>query len=92
MIVRWLALLLVPYGTRAPARRAGHHPEPACCGRCCRPSGLTNRLPTSHFAGGVALAAAVSMAASSAATESAWGSSDGGTDALRSYLGDPDRG
>ena len=54
--------------------------------------GLSHRLPTSHFAGGVALAAAVSMAAFFVGYRVGLGLIRRREDALRSYLGDPDRG
>ena len=54
--------------------------------------GLTDKLPTTHFAGGVALAAVVSMAAFFAGHWFSLRVVARRRDQLRAYLADPDRG
>ena len=91
MILRWLVLILVPYGL-----------VPLLGGLIIAPSlvlwsmlstnGLTHRLPTTHFAGGVALAAVVSTSVFYAGHRAGLRHIRRRHDQLREYLSNPDRG
>jgi hypothetical protein len=91
MIVRWGALLLVPYGL-VPVLGALVITPSLLLWSVLSAQGLTHRLPTSHFAGGVALAAVVSMAAFFGGYRVGLRLIRRRRDWLRDYLGDPDRG
>ena len=62
MIVRWSALVLIPYAV-VPALGIVIITPSLLLWSMLSSDGLSSRLPTAHFAGGVALAGVVSMAA-----------------------------
>lgn len=91
MIVRWLALLLVPYGL-VPLLAALIISPSLVLWSMLSDQGLSHKLPTSHFAGGVALAAVVSLAAFYGGHQAGLALVRRRHDRLRDYLSDPDRG
>ena len=91
MIVRWIALLLVPYGL-VPVLAILILTPSLVLWSMLSPDGLSHKLPTTHFAGGIALAAVVSMAVFFAGHRAGLALVRRRGDQLRAYLGDPDRG
>jgi hypothetical protein len=91
MIVRWGALLLVPYGV-VPWVGAAVIAPSMLLWSMISAHGLSSRLPTEHFAGGVLLAAIVSMAAFYGGYTVSLRLIHRHHDRLRDYLADPDRG
>jgi hypothetical protein len=91
MLVRWCALLLVPYGV-VPGLGAVVIAPSLVLWSLLSGAGLSERLPTSHFLGGVLLAAVVSMGAFVGGYAVAIRLVRRRREVLRSYLADPDRG
>ena len=91
MIVRWMALILLPYGV-VPVLATLIITPSLVLWSMLSAEGLSRQLPTSHFAGGVVLAAVVSTAAFFGGYRVGLGLIRRRHDALRSYLSDPDRG
>ncbi len=91
MIVRWIALVLTPYGL-VPLLAVIIITPSLVLWSMLSAHGLTDKLPTTHFAGGVALAAVVSMAAFFAGHKLSLRFVARRRDQLRAYLADPDRG
>ncbi len=91
MIVRWIVLLLVPYGL-VPLLAVIIISPSLVLWSVLSSHGLTHRLPTSHFAGGIALAAVVSMAVFYLGHRTSLLLARRRGDRLRDYLSDPDRG
>ena len=91
MIVRWIALLLVPYGL-VPLLAVLIISPSLVLWSMLSSNGLSEKLPTTHFAGGIALAAVVSMAVFYGGHRYALRLIDRRHDRLRDYLSDPDRG
>jgi hypothetical protein len=91
MLVRWGALVLVPYGVVPLLGVLAITPSLVLWSMLSE-NGLSSRLPTSHFAGGVALAAIVSMAAFYGGYKVGLRLIRQRQEYLRSYLSDPDRG
>ncbi len=91
MIGRWGALVLAPYGV-VPVLAVLIITPSLILWSMLSAHGLTDRLPTSHFAGGVALAAAVSMAAFFGGHRVGLRLVGRRREWLRGYLSDPDRG
>jgi hypothetical protein len=91
MIVRWIALLLVPYGL-VPLLAVLIISPSLVLWSMLSHNGLSEKLPTTHFAGGIALAAVVSMAVFYGGHRAALALVHKRHDRLRSYLSDPDRG
>ncbi len=91
MIVRWLALILVPYGL-VPLLAVLIISPSLVLWSMLSASGLSHKLPTSHFAGGIALAAVVSMGVFFGGHRAGLRIVARRHDRLRDYLSDPDRG
>jgi len=91
MIVRWVALLLVPYGL-VPALAVVVLAPSLVLWSMLSSNGLSHRLPTTHFAGGIALAAVVSMGLFFGGHRIGLRMIRRRHDSLRDYLSDPDRG
>ena len=91
VIVRWVALLLVPYGV-VPGIGAVMITPSMLLWSTLSADGLGSRLPTEHFAAGVLLAALVSMAAFAGGYAVSLRLIRRRHDVLRAYLADPDRG
>jgi hypothetical protein len=91
MIVRWIALLLVPYGL-VPLLAILIISPSLVLWSMLSDDGLSHQLPTTHFAGGIALAAVISMAVLYGGHRAALGLVRRRHDQLRDYLRDPDRG
>ena len=91
MIVRWTALILVPYGV-VPLLGVLVITPSLLLWSVLSTAGLSHRLPTTHFAGGVALAAVVSIGAFYGGHRVGLRLIRRRADARRSYLSDPDRG
>ncbi len=91
MIVRWLALLLVPYGL-VPLLGVLIITPSLVLWSVLSTNGLSHKLPTTHFAGGVAVAAVVSMCVFYGGHHAGLRLIRRRHDQLRNYLSDPDRG
>ena len=91
MIVRWLALLLIPYGL-VPLLAVLVITPSLVLWSMLSTNGLSSRLPTTHFAGGIALAAVVSMGVFYGGHRTGLRIIRRRHDALRDYLSNPDRG
>ena len=91
MIVRWGALVLVPYGL-VPALAVLILTPSLVLWSMLSEQGLSRRLPTSHFAGGVALAAVMSIATFYGGYRVGLALVRRRRETLRAYLLDPDRG
>ncbi len=91
MLVRWIALVLTPYGL-VPLLAVIIITPSLFLWSMLSSHGLTDKLPTSHFAGGVALAAVVSMAFFFVGHHYSLRFVGRRRDQLRAYLADPDRG
>lgn len=91
MILRWTALVLIPYGL-VPVLGVLVITPSLLLWSMLSIGGLSSRLPTAHFAGGVALAAAVSIGAFYVGHKGALGMIRRRRTYLRAYLNDPDRG
>ena len=91
MIVRWIALVLTPYGL-VPLLAVIIITPSLVLWSMLSAQGLSEKLPTTHFAGGVALAAVVSMAAFFAGHRFSLRFVGRRREQLRDYLSDPDRG
>ena len=90
VVVRWLALLLIPYGV-VPALGVVVLAPSMLLWRMLA-GGHVVRPPTDHFVGGVLLAALMSLAAFWAGYAVSMRLVRRRRDDLRAYLGDPDRG
>ncbi len=90
-ILRWITLVLVPYGL-VPALALVIITPSLVLWSMLSSHGLTDKLPTTHFAGGVALAAVVSVAALVAGHRLGQWIVTRRRDELRAYLSDPDQG
>ena len=91
MIVRWIALLLIPYAL-VPVLAMLIITPSLVVWSVLTATGLTHHLPTSHFAGGVVLAAAVSISAFYGGHRIGEGITRRRHDDLTNYLQNPDRG
>ena len=91
MIVRWVALMLVPYGL-VPLLGALIIAPSLVLWKVVSPEGLTQKVSTAHFGAGVALAAAISMGAFFGGHRFGLHLIRSRHDRLRAYLADLDRG
>ena len=91
MIVRWLALLLIPYGL-VPLLGVLIITPSLLLWSMLSTHGLRHKLPTTHFAGGAALAAVVSMGLFYCGHRTGLRIVRRRHDYLRDYLSNPDRG
>jgi hypothetical protein len=91
MIVRWIALLLIPYGL-VPLLAVLLITPSLVMWSMLSDQGLTEKLPTTNFAGGIALAAVLSMGVFFGGHRTALRIVRRRHDQLQDYLRDPDRG
>ena len=91
MIVRWSALVLMPYAVVPMLGLLVITPS-LLLWSMLSSNGLSSRLPTAHFAGGIALAGVVSIAAFYAGSSIGLDMIRRRQHRLHSYLIDPDRG
>jgi hypothetical protein len=91
MLVRWAALLLIPYGVVPLLGVLVISPSLLVWSKVST-AGLDDRLSTADFAGGVALAAAMSIATFYVGHRGALGMIRQRGPSVRAYLSDPDRG
>ena len=90
-IVRWSALVLIPYAVVPTLGLLVITPS-LLLWSMLSSNGLSSRLPTAHFAGGVALAAVVSMGAFHLGSTVGLDMIRRRRHRLHAYLMDPDRG
>ena len=91
MIVRWSGLVLIPYAV-VPVLGIIIITPSLLLWSMLSGGGLSSRLPTAHFAGGVALAAVVSLVVFRVGSTVGLAMIRRREHRLRSYLADPDRG
>ena len=91
MIVRWMILVFLPYGV-VPALSVLIIAPSLLLWSMLSSDGLNSRLPTAHFAGGVALAAVVSIGLFYAGSKGGLRMIRRRREFLRAYLDDLDRG
>jgi hypothetical protein len=91
MIVRWIALLLIPYAL-VPVLGLLIITPSLVLWSIWSTNGLSHRVPTTHFAGGAALAAAISMSLFYCGHQIGLRIIRRRHNYLRDYLSNPDRG